>query len=638
MRLRGANRLSVSAAVCGMVSTRSGALGINLVGKGERGVVAVALSSTTQEVGEILAVENCSVSGFAKPPEGVEYGSQFCRAGEARKEFGREMKRLLSVALLLGVAMLLLGCSAEEPPEVQLRILAINDFHGNIATSSDSFGGVGRADYLAAHIEAARAEVDHSVFVSAGDLIGASPLISALFHDEPTIEAMNLMGLDLNAVGNHEFDEGSTELLRMQQGGPHPVDGDRDGDPFEGAEFEFLAANVVVDETGETIFPPYAIRDYHGIRVAFIGVTLEGTPGIVIRSGVAGLTFRDEAETVNALVPRLRAEGIEAIVVLLHEGGFSDGGPDDCGSGLTGPVAEIVGKLDDAVDLVIAGHTNDEFVCEMDGKWVTMADRGGRLFTVIDVKLSRDTGDMVVQSAKNLPSQQADVTPVPALTALIDRYEALVAPLADAVVGNVAADITREENQAGESALGGVIADAQLAATLGDAAGGAVVAFMNPGGIRTDIRFAAPENEADGEVTYGEAFAVQPFGNSLVTMSLTGVQIDTLLEQQFDNPEVGSRRVLQVSEGFSYVWDAVAATGSKVDAASIKINGVVVAPDGIYRVTVNSFLAEGGDGFSVLADGVERVGGQIDLDALIAYFANAGTVEPGLQNRVTRVN
>ena len=290
------------------------------------------------------------------------------------------------------------------------------------------------------------------------------------------------------------------------------------------------------------------------------------------------------------------------------------------------------------MDLVIAGHTNDEFVCEVDGKWVTMADRGGRLFTVIDVTLVRATGDMVVQSANNVSNQQADVTPAPALTALIDRYEALAAPLADAVVGNVAADITRDENQAGESALGGVIADAQLAATRSDGAGGAVVAFMNSGGIRADIRFAASGNEADGEVTYGEAFAVHPFGNSLVTMSLTGVQIDTLLEQQFDNPDVGSRRVLQVSEGFSYVWDAAAATGSKVDAASIGINGVVVDPDGIYRVTVNSFLADGGDGFSVLADGEERVVGEIDLDALIAYFANRGTVEPGPQDRINRMH
>ena len=548
------------------------------------------------------------------------------------------MKRLLSVVLLLGVFTLPFGCSTDESAEVQLRILAINDFHGNIATSSESFGGVGRADFLAAHVAAARAEADHSVFVSAGDLIGASPLISALFHDEPTIEAMNLLGLDLNGVGNHEFDDGFAELLRLQQGGPHPVDGDRDGDPFNGAEFEFLAANVVVNETGDTMFPPYAVRDYQGVRVAFIGVTLEGTPSIVTRSGVAELTFRDEAETVNDLVTELRADGIEAIVVLLHQSGLSDGGPDDCGSGLTGPLAEVVARLNDAVDLVIAGHSTDEFVCEIDGKWVTMAGRWGRLLTVIDVALSRDTGDLVVQSARNLPNAQADVTPVPALTALIDRYEALVAPLSGAVVGVVSADISRELNEAGESALGNVIADAQLAATSGADAGNAVVAFMNPGGIRDDIRFAASGNEADGEVTYGEAFAVQPFGNILVTMSLTGAQIDTLLEQQFDNPRAGSMRVLQVSEGFGYAWDAAAPAGSKVDAGSIKIDGVAVAPDMTYRVTVNSFLAQGGDGFSVLVDGVDRVGGKIDLDALIAHFASNGPVEQGPTGRIIRMN
>ena len=559
---------------------------------------------------------------------------------DALREFDHEMKRFLCAALLLGAVTLMFGCSAREPAEVELRILAVNDFHGHIATEYKTLGGggVGRADFLAAHIAAARSEADHSVFVSAGDLIGASPLISGLFHDEPTIEAMNLMGLDLSGVGNHEFDEGSAELLRMQQGGTHPVDGGRDGDPFGGADFEFLAANVVVDETGETIFPPYAVRDYQSIRVAFVGVTLEGTPGIVSSSGVAGLTFYDEVEAVNSLVTELRAKGIEAMVVLLHEGGFSDGGPSDCGSGLTGPVADIAMRLDDAVDLVIAGHRNDAFVCQVGGKWVTMADRGGRLFTVIDVTLSRDTGDMVVQTAENFPNTHVDVTPVPAITTLIDRYEALTAPLADAVVGNVGVGITRAQNEAGESALGGVIADAQLAATRGDDAGKAVVAFMNSGGIRDDIRFAATGNEADGEVTYGEAFAVHPFGNSLVTMSLTGAQIDMLLEQQFDNPEAGSRRVLQVSEGFSYTWDAAAPAGSRVDEASIKINGTALDPDGSYRITVNSFLAEGGSGFSVLMDGVDRGGGEIDLDALITYFAGSGPVEPGLQDRITRVN
>ncbi len=557
------------------------------------------------------------------------------------------MRRLLSIVLLLAATQAV-GCSAQEtgvsggdtgePEEVQLRILAINDFHGNIATSSDAFGGVGRADYLAANIAAARAEVENSVFVSAGDLIGASPLISALFHDEPTIEAMNLMGLDLNGVGNHEFDEGPVELLRMQQGGPHPEAEDVDGEPFRGADFQFLAANVIDDGTGSTIFPPYAVHEFQGIKVAFIGLTLEGTPRIVARSGVAGLSFHDEADTVNSLVPRLQEEGIQAIVVLLHQGGFSDGGQNDCGAGLDGPVVEVTARLDPAVDLVIAGHTHDEFICEIGGKWVTMADNAGRLFTVIDATLRRSTGDITVQTAKNLPNSQAGITPVPALTALIDKYDGLSAPRANAVVGIVSADITRQQNEAGESALGDVIADAHLAATRDANASNAVVAFMNPGGIRDSIRYARSGTEAEGELTYGDAFAVHPFANSLVTMTLTGAQIDALLEQQFNDSESGYGNILQVSAGFTYTWDAAAPVGSRVDASSIAIKGAVVEPDGRYRVTVNGYLADGGSGFSVLEKGTERIGGEIDLDALVAYFARAGAVAPGAQDRITRLN
>ncbi len=545
---------------------------------------------------------------------------------------------VIAVVAALSAAPVAARHDRSGPPPVELQILAINDFHGNIATSSGSFGGVGRADYLAANIAAAEAEVKNSIFVSAGDLIGASPLISALFHDEPTIEAMNLLGLDLNAVGNHEFDEGPAELIRMQEGGSHPVDGDLDGTPFDGADFQFLAANVVVDATGDTIFPPYSIRNYQGVRVAFIGMTLEGTPTIVTPSGVAGLTFLDEADTANALVAELQRKGIESFVVLLHEGGLSDGGQNDCGSGLTGPIAEITERLDDAVDLVIAGHTNDEFICEIDGKWVTMADNRGRLFTDIDVTLDRRTKDMTVVAINNVPNLQDGVTPDPEVTALIDRYDALSAPLANQVIGTTTTDILRAGNAAGESALGDVIADAQLAATSSAETGAAVVAFMNPGGIRNDILFASSGPEADGEFTYGEAFGVQPFGNSLVTMTLTGAQIDALLEQQFDNPAPGSNRILQVSNGFTYTWDAAAPTGSKVDPTSIMIDGVTVDPAAGYRVTVNSFLADGGDNFSVLVDGTDRLGGEVDLDALISYFGANSPVAPGPQDRISRVN
>jgi 5'-nucleotidase len=535
-----------------------------------------------------------------------------------------------------------LGACDENSLDVNLQILAINDFHGNIATTSGAFGGVGRADFLAANIRAAEEEADNSITVSAGDLIGASPLISALFHDEPTIEAMNLIGLDINGVGNHEFDEGADELFRMQVGGSHPVDGDLDGDPFLGADFEFLAANVVVDDTGDTIFPAYAIREYQGVQIAFIGMTLEGTPTIVTPSGVAGLTFNDEVETVNALVPLLQENNIEAIVVLMHEGGFaSEGGGngDGCGT-LSGPLADIVDGFDDAVDLVIGGHNNQRFAClDHNGKAVTMAYHSGRMFTDIDVTLNRATKDMTVQSIDNKENFQDGVTPADDLTVLIDKYDMLSAPLANAVIGEITTDITETNNAAGESALGDVIADAQLASTAPAGFGDAEVAFMNPGGIRDDLFFAEISGgELPGEVTFAEAFSVQPFGNSLVTMTLTGTQIHALLTQQW----VGQTfpRILQVSEGFTYTWDANLSDANKVDPATIKIGGVPVIPGNSYRITVNSFLAAGGDNFSVLVDGTDRLGGEIDLDALVKYF-NDNTppgVDPGPQDRITRLN
>ena len=521
------------------------------------------------------------------------------------------------------------------PPDVNLQILAINDFHGAIATSSGAFGGTGRADFLAANIQAAEAGADNSILVSAGDLIGASPLISALFHDEPTIEAMNLIGLDINGVGNHEFDEGPSELLRMQFGGSHPVDGDLDGDPFLGANFEFLAANVINDVTGDTLLPAYTVRNYQGVKVAFIGLTLEGTPAIVSAAATAGLTFKDEAETVNALVPMLQQSNIEAIVVLLHEGGFSPGGQSDCDGGLFGNIAGIVPLLDDAVDLVIAGHTNDEFVCEIDGKWVTMADTQGRLFTDIDVTLSPATTDMTVVAINNVSNLQGGVIPDPTVTALIDKYDALSAPLANAVVGTITADILEFPfSAAGESALGDVIVDAQLAATSPAGLGGAVVAFTNPGGIRDDLFFAPSGDESDGEVTFGEVFSVQPFGNSLVSMDLTGAQIDELLEQQWIG-RVDDPRILQVSNGFSYAWSVLASEGDKVDPTTIFINLVEVDPNTTYRVTVSSFLADGGGSYPVLLEGTNRLGGAIEADALADYLGLNSPVAPGPQDRIT---
>jgi 5'-nucleotidase len=558
------------------------------------------------------------------------------------------MKRVLRmwplvIALTMVFSMVAVPMSTTPSGTVSVHILAVNDFHGHLVGPSGTItepdgrsipaGGVA---YLSAHMQALRAQHPHTVVVSAGDLIGASPLISALFHDEPTIEAFNVLGLEYNAVGNHEFDEGAAELLRMQHGGCHPVDGCRDGDGFAGAMFQFLAANVVRQDSATTLFPAYAVREIAGVKVAFIGMTLKATPAVVTPAGVAGLTFRDEAETVNALVPHLQAQGSETIVVLIHEGGFPTGTYNEC-PGLSGAIVEIVQRFDPAVDVVISGHTHQAYNCQIDGRLVTSASSFGRLVTDVDLTIDRATGEVVRMQATNRIVTR-EVPPDPRLTALVDQYQTLVAPFANRVIGSITADHTRDPTPAGESALGDVIADAQWAATAGPAVGGAVVALMNPGGIRAELTYAQSGGEGDGHVTYGEAFTVQPFGNSLVTMTLTGAQLKTVLEQQFQGCGTQNRdRLLQVSAGLTYAWSRSAPACGKVDMASIKIKGVAVDPQAPYRVTVNSFLADGGDHFLTFREGTDRLGGPQDVDAFEAYFRTHSPVAPGPQNRVTAV-
>jgi len=524
------------------------------------------------------------------------------------------------------------GKGAQQAPEVDLQILAFNDFHGQIQPYvSTSSGGYisGGAAYLATFIRDLEATTRNTVIISGGDLIGASPLVSALFHDEPTIEAANLMGVDFATVGNHEFDEGWQELIRMQEGGCHPEDGCLDGDPFYGAEFPFMSANVVRDDTGDTLFAPYRVETFQGVRVAFIGAVLQDTPSIVTASGVEGLTFLDEAEAINASVAELKKRNIEAIVAVVHQGGSSD---------CTGAIVDVVEATDDEVDLFITGHTHATYVCDIDGRTVTSTTNAGRALTEIDLTLNRVTKDITSITAVNHNMNHAlipDVEPAADVQALIDKYEELSAPLANEVIGGITADITRTLNAAGESALGDVIADAQLADTAPTGKGEAVVAFMNPGGIRTDLLYGQISGGEDpGEVTYGEAFAVQPFTNYLITMTLTGAQIEALLEQQFVVD-----RILQISEGFSYSWSDGAPIGSKVDPASIKFDGTPIDLGADYRVTVNSFLADGGDGFTVLTQGTDRLTGAIDLDAFVAYFASFGgtSIPPGPQTRITMI-
>ncbi|QDM15772.1 bifunctional metallophosphatase/5'-nucleotidase [Tardiphaga sp. vice352] len=528
---------------------------------------------------------------------------------------------------------------AQSAP-VDVTLLAINDFHGNLRPAP---GGIviddpadktkkitvpaGGAEHMATLVKQLRAGKKNSVFVAAGDLIGASPFLSAMFHDEPTIEALSMMGLEIASVGNHEFDEGRAELLRMQNGGCHPVDGCRGPHPFMGATFRYLAASTIETATGRTLLPPYEIKIFDGIPVGFIGLTLKATPTLVSPPGVAGLEFRDEADTVNALVPELKARGVAAIVVLIHEGGYPTGDYNEC-PGISGPIVDIVRKFDRAVDVVISGHTHRAYTCEIDGRLVTSGDKYGTVVTAIDLKLDRATGDVVSAKANNLIVHTTAYAADPSQTALLAAYDKVAAPIAARPAGSLTETLTRVPDMTtGESPLGDIIADAHLAATK---AAGAVIAFTNPGGIRADIL-----RRADGAVSYGDVFAAQPFRNQLVTLTLTGAQIKAALEQQWLDPK--RPRILQVSIGFSYVWNAAADTGHRVLPDRMMLNGQRIDPAASYRVTINQFLSVGGDGFTALQGGTAPEVGVYDVDALYAYFGANSPVGPPAPGRIGRV-
>jgi 5'-nucleotidase len=547
----------------------------------------------------------------------------------------------LTAFAALAIAALLAGCATPRPTEaVAVKVLAINDFHGNLKPPA---GGIrikdpadpaktitvpaGGSEHMATLVAELRAKNPNHVFVAAGDLVGATPLLSALFHDEPTVESLSLMGLEIAAVGNHEFDKGADELLRLQRGGCHPVDGCKGPRPFAGAAFQYLAASTFVEATGKTLLPAYHVKRFQGIPVAFIGLTLEATPTIVMADGVRGLRFAGEAETVNALVPELRRQGIEAIVLLIHEGGLPVGDYNEC-PGLAGPIVDIVKKLDRAVDVVVSGHTHRAYNCRIDGRLVTSGDKFGAIVTQIDLVLDPKTGDVTSAVADNVIVRTQSFAKDPRQSELIAAYERIVAPLARRPVGRVAAPLPRDIAPNGESVLGQIIADAQLAATRG---AGARVALMNPGGIRSAL--ALP---ADGLLRYEELFAVQPFYNNLVTLTLTGAQIGQLLEQQWiDQP---FPRILQVSRGFGYRWDASRPVGQRVLPGSVTLDGAPIDPNASVRVTVNSFLAAGGDNFSVLKQGRDVATGMMDIEAFEAYVRAHPLLAPGPLDRIVRLD
>ncbi|MBK3645329.1 bifunctional UDP-sugar hydrolase/5'-nucleotidase [Streptomyces sp. MBT33] len=545
-----------------------------------------------------------------------------------------------------------------------VQLLSFNDLHGNLEPPSGSSGRVtelqadgttktidaGGVEYLATHLREARQGKAYSITAAGGDMVGASPLVSGLFHDEPTIEALNKLDLDVTSVGNHEFDEGSKELKRLQYGGCHPTDGCYTDEGFEGADFPYLAANVLDEKTNKPILKPYWVWKKKDVRIGFIGVTLEDTPGVVSADGVKGLKFKDEVETINKYAKVLRAQGVNSIVALIHEGGLPASGAYnyDCdssgaGSGISGPIVDIAKNITPSVDALVTGHTHAAYACTIpdpSGKprMVTSAASFGRLYTDTTLTYDRFTGDIVrtaVKSANHVVTRT--VAKAPDMTELIGRWNTLAAPVGNRPIGYISADVP---NTGTESPMGDLIADAQLAygRKLDPETD---VALMNPGGVRAGLTYAAKGAEGDGVVTYAEGFTVQPFSNTVNLQDFTGAQLIQVLKEQVSGTNTAAPKILQPSANLTYTLDLTKTGADRVVTDSIRLNGAAIDPAATYRVATNSFLAGGGDGFTTLGQGTNDLVGTDDLAALAEYLtANSsasGPLAPPAANRITIV-
>ncbi|WP_260925160.1 bifunctional metallophosphatase/5'-nucleotidase [Novosphingobium sp. 9] len=584
---------------------------------------------------------------------------------------------LLSTALVA----LLAGCAtpprsaAPAPAEakadsspVTVGILAFNDFHGNIEAphqavmAPDGKGGTmavpaGGAAWLGATLEHLRKDYTYSLTVAAGDIISASPLSSALFVDEPTIGVMNRIGLDITSIGNHEFDRGIKELHRDQFGGceKNTLRQPCQLEQFGGAKFEYLAANAVMPD-GSTLFPATAIRSFgegaRKVTIGFIGLTLKDTADLVSSQGLQGLRFVDEASTINALVPKLKAQGADAVVVLIHQGGAQSGkehDPSAC-AGFDGAIEPILAKLDPRVDLVVSGHTHQDYVCNSGAidpqhpVLLTSAGLYGKEVTDITLKIDPVTHKVVGKSAHNVivqsPAYQGkdglvantdhypQLAPDQQVAAYVERYAAAARTQAQRPVGHLAGMVSSPDSGiAGGGTLGSLIADAQLDATR---SAGAQIAFTNAFGIRAPHMLAPAK---DGSLTYQQIYAVQPFGNVLVTKSLTGAEIKTLLEEGYDDDQ--PHQSLVPSHGFAYSFDLSKPIGARV--VKITLDGKPLDPAKTYRVTTNTFLSNGGDSFGELAKISGGTIGMNDLDALEAWLAAVPMRAVPTETRVTQI-
>lgn len=593
---------------------------------------------------------------------------------------GAQMQRWRFSAMQAGLVSLamvasLVGCAA--PPTagtgspVPLRLIAFNDFHGQLEpadgglTLSDPAHpgatlrvATGGAPALAGLIRELRAGAAHSLVIATGDSFGAAPLVSTLFRHESTVAVLNQMGVDAAALGNHELDAGSAELMRLLRGGcdellPQASHRPCALGPHAGAHYPMLAANVW-REDGQTLLAPSWTVDVDGIKVGIIGAVIRHTAQMVMAEGIRGLSFEDEAAAVNRAALALQARGVHALVLALHEGGEVgsndsrvDWNDESC-PGLRGAALEIVERLTPAVDVVLSAHTHQGYRCRIGDRPLMQAYSAGRGVSVVDLQLDRASGrvDRAATRSRNLPvlNDRTDpaqrrallaTEPAPwgaalaaarideATDAQVRRYAAAAAPWTRREVGPIGGSFDRRGRT--DSAAGRLIADAQLAATRDAARGGAQLALMNPGGVRADL---ACRSQPPCVVTQGDLHQMQPFGNTLVVLTLSGAELNALLEQQQPAGKA-TPTFLIPSAGLGYRWAASASIGQRV--RDLRLDGVLVAPQADYRVAVNSFLADGGDGFAILRRGRDRIGAGQDLEALgdwIRSRSPAPTTEP----------
>ena len=571
------------------------------------------------------------------------------------------MTQGLRIAVLVGSLLVMVAAVVQFAqvgnPTVEIQILALNDFHGGLEPAAGGTGRIGSTDaggieYLATHLATRKAANPNTIVVSAGDNIGGSPLLSSLFHDEPTVEALGLAGLEVSALGNHDLDEGWWELYRIQKGGCHPVDGCQDGTPYSAAAFSYLAANVMLDprtadpkrlaqagiegQEPRPLLPAYSIRTIAGVRIGIIGLVLQEAPTMILASSTRGLVFEPEAESANEAAAELRAQGVRGIVVVMHEGGDQAGSDINGCEEISTDLVDLVTAMSDDIDVVVSGHSHQAYNCTIDGKLVTSAASAGRVLTEIDLDVRRSDGEIVSKDARNVIVTR-DVARDARLTALLAGYQPAAEKVSNRVLGTMTASLSRATTPAGESVMGDIVADALLYGARKTPGANPHLAIWNSGGIRADL--TVPPGAASAPITYAQAFSVVPFGNELIVKSLTGAELIQLFEEQFGGAGgTGDRvRIFQVSDGFTYAYDSTRPFGQRIDRSSIRLDGEPLDPSMTYRLATSNYLWDGGDQLAAVKQGRDAVLVGVDYDLFADFIFNNSPLSPTPANRIRKI-